>query len=117
MPFDGTQNPTVRVLETVKAYIHKHGWCQFALQDNRGRVCLTGGFLYSGVSEHPEGQAAFTLLDTQARITTLSVAHWNNAPGRTVEDVYKLIDDTIQTVLSEEMVDHFFATFKETVTV
>jgi hypothetical protein len=66
------------------AYIEEHGWCQRAMEDASGRVCLieaitsTGGYL-DGVGAAIE------------RLIGPDFISWNDAPGRTQTEVVKML--------------------------
>ena len=65
-------------------YIRDHGWCQHMLWDYGGRVCIYGALIK--VSEYPERNLGL--------IGGGKVILWNNAPGRTKEEVINLLEDT-----------------------
>jgi hypothetical protein len=54
MPFDGTslliEDLVVKRIRDAIDCIEKNGWCQKALMDEDGRVCLLGAFKYSSPS-------------------------------------------------------------------
>lgn len=63
-------------------YIEKQGWCQYTIRDKKDRVCLIGAFHALGT---------LIVWPEVARKMGFSFAHdpviWNNAPGRTAEEV------------------------------
>jgi hypothetical protein len=69
-------------------YIEEHGWCQSRVMDKEGRVCLLGAILYVGG----------TGLDFMPRVEKAAgigqgglIACWNNAPGRTKQEVVDVL--------------------------
>jgi len=111
MPFDGTTyNPTLTALQAARNYIVEHGWCQRSALNALGNVCTVGAVnmttnsekqldLYCNVLWHLE-----ETLDLKEHIAWRLV-HWNDAEGRTVDEVLHLFDTTIARVCQEELVN------------
>jgi hypothetical protein len=106
MPFDGvTQNPVVQRLLDAKSYLQEHGWCQWRVQDPDGRVCTIGGVIYGSgnlcwQSAYQDSSVLLAIRELEIRCGG-HIPNWNNTQERTVEDVYKLIDNTIQSLVAE----------------
>lgn len=63
-------------------------WCQGKYKDSGGRRCLLGGlkFCYPGDKEFHE-----KFLAVVQHVPDLCASRWNDAPGRTIEDVRELV--------------------------
>jgi hypothetical protein len=66
-------------------YIREHGWCQRTIRDEEGRVCLIGALQSV---EGWENSVAPTML----RRIISCIPSWNNAPGRTKEEVIAALE-------------------------
>jgi len=67
-------------------YLNQRGWCQFSFEDNQGRVCALGS-IRKVTSSPAERLLATKRLADHLRINPHSIADWNNAAGRTKEQV------------------------------
>ena len=77
-----------KVLDAAADYIEGYGWCQYKLEDGRGRACLMGALLRVWSDETIEHR--YAVLDRLAGLlgrSVNSIALWNDAPGRTKEEV------------------------------
>ena len=102
MPLDQTTiSETTRVLLDAAAEVRK-GWCQFALENN-GAVCVRGGMMRAtGIDPAgavawewdalPVARAADERLAQYLGNTSDSNAAWNNAPGRTADEVIAALE-------------------------
>lgn len=82
---------TEEVLAGAADLLEKRGWCQNITEDSAGRLCLVGALrkMAPGDREYFSARAAVCQeLHLSEREMKLS-AHidWNNAPGRTAEEV------------------------------
>lgn len=105
MPFDidpkyieaPTLEPWRQVLLDAAARVRR-GWCQRALSDDEGGVCALGA-LYEvctgapehvpELSNHPEFYRAYDKLNA---VMMDSIVGFNNAPGRTAEEVAQAME-------------------------
>jgi hypothetical protein len=103
-----------RILLRAHEIIEERGWCQLALLEDDGSVCLEGAvMLASGVAllENPAchitprgGEAEMAsamnaIRMLRQRLTSAGdVADWNDEHGRTKDEVLKLIRDTVAEV-------------------
>jgi len=105
---------TVEVLRGAKAVLERNGWHQGSLYDitqlatgtprNECRVCLVGAFCVAA-SGDPVGRniqtdaawdAVVHALDERGLLFADSpIADWNDEPGRTVGEVFELLDEAI----------------------
>jgi hypothetical protein len=86
-------------LRLVSRYITAHGWCQGALYDKRGRVCLLGAqtaVLLAGYGTATEVMAARGVLMREihhgGRGRHTRLENWNDEPGRREGEVHRLLD-------------------------
>jgi|SRR5690242_12698165 hypothetical protein len=100
MPFDGS-NRTISALTRLLADGRQHldqGWCQHRTRQ-RGSACMVGSL---GISNYEEFIAAERLL-LKAIValghTQSSIAQFNDAPGRTKQQVLEVYDRAIQQSL------------------
>ena len=73
-----------KVLLRAADLIEDRGWCQRALEDDMGRYCAIGAILQVPGTTDERSVAATRLMKS---ICERDVAVWNNAPGRTKEEV------------------------------
>lgn len=77
-------------------YIRQHGWCQHKPRERDGSVCLRGALDVVCVKIHPqlgpmvEGYAA--MVAAIHEITGMYPIEYNDAPGRTKEEILALLD-------------------------
>lgn len=77
-------------LNAVADPLEERGWCQGVTRDFQGRFCLGGAIGW--VLDVTTGQRwKLARQEVQLRIGTLSVASWNDTPGRTVEEVLAVL--------------------------
>lgn len=76
------------LLDRVADKLRTHGWCQGSLSDAGGRRCLLGAIW----SVDDDTCKAEDELRSRAGLGDFdSLAGWNDAPGRTVEEVLALL--------------------------
>lgn len=85
-------------LEGLKAFFNEHDWCQgdFSKDDpatGRRSWCILGGLAVSGVDYSTTLDA---LWRASSRGEYASLASWNDAEGRTKDDILALIDRAIE---------------------
>lgn len=89
--------------QAVKQVLQEHGWCQGGYRDSHGRVCLLGAIFYMAVIEQIDEAEHDALVDAiRAKLRDrmefmlpgmiVPISLWNDKPGRTVEEVYELLD-------------------------
>lgn len=83
-----------KVLQDMKDTLFERGWCQGRYSNEQGESCLVG--VMSPYKN--EAWSASKLL--QKAIDMDSITAWNDAPGRTFDEVIGAIDQAI--VLSKE---------------
>ena len=86
MPFDGTENPRVAMLERARAILHRRGWGQGAMYKRDGKVCLVAAI------REASGRNWDYVLGPYP-------AEWNDEPGRTLADIDAWIDERIAEAL------------------
>jgi len=117
MPFDGTTNPTLETLIRARQILAEDGWCQGVLWDHRGRVCAIGALLkgHDLLWQDDRGQilpAVGVLVEANQLapavergyyspegLLQISVVKWNNAEGRTKEEVLDAFDRAIESLI------------------
>lgn len=89
MPFDGTNYETQDVLLRARERVAVHGWCQ-GREAVEGRVCLVGALRHAaGANERLFEGAMVALAGPGAN--PISLALYNDAPGRTKEEIIDFI--------------------------
>lgn len=104
---------TSEILMKAKAALLARGWCQGSLERN-GRVCAVGA-ITAGLYGHPQTLwsdpplvAALDLFQRTAcgkpmsRFDEYRIGPWNDAPERTLQDVYDAFDAAIAIAEQEE---------------
>lgn len=90
------------ILKNAKTFLEDRGWCQFVGFDSEGHRCIIGAMGAVG-KESPYSQymqALHTLvnlieekpLEFDNPSGASPIVAWNDAAGRTVEEVYDLLD-------------------------
>lgn len=92
---------TVEILRKAKAELQRRGWRQGAFGHlGSGPMCMVGAYLavkgdydcdHRGYAEAP----AYVLLAKATGSAPYSVSGWNDATGRTVDEVYAAFDRAI----------------------
>ena len=107
MPFDAENftttevelEPWRRVLLDAAQYIREHGWCQNTVSTKDGRVCAVGaiGAAYEAAFHDKGCGIAITAMEHLDRHLSISgpwsIPKWNDAPGRTAEDVVAAMEE------------------------
>jgi hypothetical protein len=88
------------VIRRTKEVLLERGWCQNALEDAWGRVCLVGAFDVATSGDVRMGPHRWTedVLDAYDAIAGRCAGPWNcwnNAPERTFEEVVALLDEVL----------------------
>jgi hypothetical protein len=68
-------------------YIREHGWIQKAVKDSEGRVCLIGALQAVGGWHNSDAPR-------RLREIVSCIPEWNNADGRTKEEVIAVLEKT-----------------------
>lgn len=103
MPFDGTQlNATAAHLLRAKRYIEEHGWSPLGWSSFTGSQdrCVLGAMVATDANGGNDGVEVPKGVFKRA-INSLNVPEWNNAPGRTVEEVYAAFDRAITLAMED----------------
>ncbi len=101
MPFDAIeledwQKTLLKAAEEVRK-----GWCQFARQDEQGRVCVIGAMARVSAGdpeaqldpdEYPAALIAWERLRDHLGLGYGGLPRWNNAPERTAEEVASVME-------------------------
>jgi len=93
----------VEPIDVAKAQV-KAGWCQRALQNDDGEVCLMGAlFIATGSTFSPSGCAynvtelgvrmASAISNFTCRTVGMMPVAWNNTDGRTQAEVVELLEE------------------------
>jgi hypothetical protein len=104
-------SPELAHLRRAKRYLMRHGWRQGieALDPYDDRVCAASALVRT--RDESEGRpawnenTAFTLFwnairvpNTRSPFTGSSIGAWNDAPGRTVKEVFAAFDRAIESI-------------------
>lgn len=87
-------------LRKARTRIALYGWTQGMNQDELGRTCVEGALLSTGHPGAEQRWAAYCLVHA---LGDRNVIGWNDAPGRTKEEVLALFDRAI--ALAEQAAD------------
>lgn len=100
MPFDAAtqESELVRDLRAARAYLVEHGWCQGRGRDDAGRVCAIGAF-NAVIAPIPGNGGRVRAVAAALSMLSEGILTWNDAPGRTVDDVLALYDRAIDRAL------------------
>lgn len=102
-------NQLINDLRATKETILRLGWTKHTYQDSINRVCIAGGAtlgicksdlftsdLLCDSDTHKRLIAiSRAIKDTNNLSPEISISQWNDAPETTIDDVIKLIDNTI----------------------
>lgn len=97
---------TAQLLRNARHYLEEHGWIQNTLGHPGGPRCLLGA-IFAVNHDHSITRSGlnralgFSASHRTASHRTPFVA-WNDEPGRTIEDVYALLDQVIAALEREE---------------
>lgn len=78
-------------------YIRRHGWCQYDEVNERGNVCMNGAIRMVSIGDPGVGlRGDCPLYDAACDEVGIALgslgAVWNDAPGRTKEEVLAVFD-------------------------
>ena len=98
---------TSEVFRKAGDVLRERGWCQGGLMNAEGKVCALGAL---GVAEcrgalSGPSQEIYRNLSQQILDGRLIGADWNDSPGRTVEEVYAVLDAGYVLALQEEGIE------------
>ncbi len=80
-----TDNPYLRAIEIIK----RRGWHKGAFMGPNGEVCIAASLILAADARAPYGSELRQAMATVAPMPkALPPGDWNDAPERTVEDVY-----------------------------
>lgn len=88
---------TSEVLRAAKKRLVERGWCQGTFEDGEGRCCSIGAI---NRASPPCGQ--WPALLSFGDVVGGSVFVWNDAPGRTLEEVLAAFDKAIAAEEAKE---------------
>lgn len=96
MPFDGKHLDDVTHLLIDGRMAIEQGWTQYGYQDDEGNVCMLGAIGFRTDNENTYNEVRVTashILDEECcgKIAWI----WNDAPGRTKEEVLAVYDRVI----------------------
>lgn len=82
-------------LKSARETLLRDGWCQHEITNSEGQHCLIGTVLYTrgDIDLNTMGSLLKILRDDGF---VGGPAHWNDTPGRTEQDVLKLLDKAIR---------------------
>ena len=83
-----TLSQTGKNLLLVADYIREHGWCQRQLHDG-SKSCIVGA-MFRSIGGWPFYQERGRL---ERHTGTKILSLWNDAPGRTAEEVLQVLED------------------------
>lgn len=79
---------TGQVLLDAADYIERHGWCQYIVEDNQGRVCIGGAISAAASNSDQDDLYVYALVRLDKYLHSYKlVPFWNDTPGRTKEEV------------------------------
>lgn len=95
---------TSQILKEMKKQLLVRGWTQKDFENSMGQVCIMGSLtrteVITKVNQEAANRGMKALRDTiYGEGQEGGVTRWNDVPGRTVEEVYLVLD---QAILNEE---------------
>jgi len=90
---------TFEILQRAKQELLTRGWCQGVMQNERGEVCAMGAVFLTD----PDQDRCYEALNVFGNIVHTPVPFWNDAPGRTPEQVLALFDAAIARAQRDEV--------------
>ena len=101
MPFDGSEsNAVIAHLLRAKEYIARHGWCHGAAANEGGGVCAARAI---GNTRGPCTESDDPFEFFKSAISCRHIGRWNDASGRTLDEVNDAFDRAIELAFSEKM--------------
>jgi hypothetical protein len=78
-----------KILLDAADYVERHGWCQNEFQNGFGSVCIMGALLHVVQwPDHLQGRGITEILPRLTKYLGVTrLDNWNDAPGRTNEQV------------------------------
>jgi hypothetical protein len=119
MPFDGSTNPNVAIVQRMRQALKQRGWCKNVLEDSGGRVCLYGAlnvatygapYWNSGLESatlnalRPLRDKIYQTMQAEAGCGleyASSAVIFNNAPETTFEDILAFLDRVEARLIKE----------------
>jgi hypothetical protein len=90
-----------KILLDAADYIERHGWCQNVYANEFGNVCVMGALLhFVQWPDYPEGRAKEIMPRLTKYLGVTRVDNWNDAPGRTKEEVVAALRGAARTPAS-----------------
>jgi hypothetical protein len=87
---------TRRDIQAARRKLLEHGWIQGTVGDSDGATCAMGAISYVAIKAHPSVSAfariAFGSSFNHPNDAYGAIADWNDAPGRTFDEVIALFD-------------------------
>lgn len=83
------------ILRSAQQMIVNHGWCQKRFCDDQGRMCVAGALIRGRVGATDYVYMMSRGFFAKATYTFYDITRWNDAPGRTKEEVLKAFDRAI----------------------
>lgn len=93
----------VLLLEAANILEHS-GWCQYAMQDEKGRLCMLGAIKMAMYMKNVSGEyyqrSVIRVMQHIGGKTRYRIPEWNDEPGRTKAEVVKALRDAGTSVYS-----------------
>ena len=90
--------PTVEILRRARELLVRDGWAQHVILSGDGRRCLMGAIIHAGqpTPADPEGNRRWAAVEPVCKVIGHRfIGQWNDAPGRTFEEVLAAFDRAI----------------------
>lgn len=92
------------ILKEAKALLEKGGWCQNRASCGSQRclsaaiedACIQNFGCYEDVFRHLRYQVEYVVAHIERSQRVISIPVWNDRPGRTLEEVYAVLDEAIR---------------------
>jgi hypothetical protein len=84
-------------LVDMKQFLQDHNWIQKRLEDNKGGYCLLGALCNVESEDYPSS-ATYKFLCEHLQTPVGDLSSWNDAPGRTKDEVLAVLDQAIEKV-------------------
>ncbi len=87
-------------LDAAADYLRTFGWCQNIYGGGGGPACMRGAMMQNQ-NAGPEDEAAIYAVIRVIR--SISIASWNDSPGRTADEVIDALMEAAARIRTEEL--------------
>lgn len=89
-------SPAGEIILAAKKLIEKHGWCQLVSENGKGNICLAQALGRANSYETGNFEVYVAAQRAIEIIAREPMVRWNDTVGRTVEEVYSVLDEAVK---------------------